>query len=898
MALTPGTTLASYEIVSTLGAGGMGEVYRATDTKLGREVAIKILLDEVAGDPDRMARFEREARVLASLNHGNIATLYGFEQAGDTHFLVMELVEGETLADRIARGPIPAGQAVEIFTEIAQGLDAAHEKGVIHRDLKPANVKLGGDGEPLKILDFGLAKAAATDAGDSVDSSLSMSPTLTLAATQRGEVMGTAAYMSPEQAKGRTVDRRTDVWAFGACLLEALSGRRAFKGEDASELMASVLMLEPEWDALPDSTPKSLRRLMERCLAKDPRDRLRDIGDVLYELRHAGAEPAEEEMQPAPAGAPVGLRAPRVAAITALVALAAGAAGFLLRPSEEPPAPVRTLLTGGDTPQVTIDPFLADLAITPDGQTVVYQGNDSLFVRRVGELSGRPLAGSEGGIGTFLSPDGEWVGFFDNSTRTLKKVSILGGPALKICEAPNFVAGATWGTDNTIIFTLGDGAVDLYRVDANGGEPEKLPLVVDEEITDVRWPAFIGDTKLVLLTLFLGLNLNDDARIGLYDLETGELSTLLSGGGRALYSPTGHLLYGVDNALRTIVFDPDRREVSGNAIPVLEGILTKTASGMSSFALADDGSLVHTTGGTASDGTTIDDSAALGLVWIGGGATTETSGLAGNWASPSISPDGKLLAAANLDDGDIWIRDLERGTTSRFTLDPALDGRPVWTPDGATLYFASGRAGTFAVHRKPSDGSGAAELVRQGEGPFVPVAVTPDGETLIMSSVAPVPAVTALDLTADGATEDVVFPLDHVNAALSPDGRWLAYQTNNTGRSEIYVRPFPDLDGGIWQISADGGWQPVWSRDGTRLFFMGRGERFEQAAIDTDAGFRPGTPQLMFQLTAPKEGIMRWAAHPDGERFLTLVAPEGLGTADIALVQHFGAELERLLPGS
>ena len=508
-------------------------MYRAKDTKLGREVAVKLLLDEVSTDPERLARFEREARVLASLNHKNIASLHAFEREGDIGFLVMELVEGETLADRIARGSIPVDEALPLFVQIAEGLEAAHEKGVIHRDLKPANIKVSEEGN-VKILDFGLAKAMAVEAGSSEDGGLSESPTLTLAATQRGQILGTAAYMAPEQARGKTVDKRADVWAFGVCLFEALSGKRVFEGEDASITLASVLKSDPDWERLPGDTPKKLQELLRRCLSKDPRQRLHDIGDARLEIEEAIAAPEDEETPSAIAKekrSPVPLTLAGFAAVAAIT----GISVWMLKPAPLPPERpvVRSVLSAAPSAPVRVLPRGRDLAVTPDGRVVVYQSEGSLYVRPVDRLVGSQLAGTEGALAPFLSPDGAWVGF--ESGGALKKVSILGGPTVTLSDlTEGGLSGASWGADDTII--LGSRSEALYRVSGGGGEPELL-VAPDPERgeTAYRFPEVLPGGEVVLFTLFTGANV-EQAQIVAHSLATGERKVLVSGGA----GPTHH----------------------------------------------------------------------------------------------------------------------------------------------------------------------------------------------------------------------------------------------------------------------------------------------------------------------------------------------------------------------
>ncbi len=597
MALDSGTRLGNYEVVSSLGAGGMGEVYRARDEKLGREVAIKLLRQEVSNDPERLARFTREARVLASLNHPNIATLHGFETAQDTPFLVMELVEGETLAERIKRGAIPVEEALALFLQIADGLEAAHDKGVIHRDLKPANIKVTDEGA-AKILDFGLAKAMTAESTMG-DPNSSESPTLTAAATKPGQILGTTAYMSPEQAKGGAVDKRADVWAFGACLYEALTGERAFQGDSAQDVLGSVLKLDPAWDALPSATPTPLRRLLRRCLEKNPNDRLRDIGDARLELCEAFATPASDEpttREVSKERRSLSLARASVVtgAVTAAIAVIAGLAFWTSRPDPIPPERlvVRSVLSAAPSASVTVSPFGRDLAVGPDGRVVVYQSEGSLYARPTDSLVGSQLAGTEGASTPFFSPDGAWVGFAAGGS--LKKVSLLGGPTVRLADlAGGILTGASWGADDTIILGFSDG---LYRVSAEGGRPELL-LAPDPERREIyRSPELLPGGQTVLFTLRPSTSPEQEQIMAL-SLSTRKQKVLLYGGGTARYVPTGHLVYGLNGALLAVAFDAESLEVRGNPVSVLEGVSSKAAGRTVSFDFSQNGSLAYVTSG-------------------------------------------------------------------------------------------------------------------------------------------------------------------------------------------------------------------------------------------------------------------------------------------------------------
>ena len=553
MTLETGSTLGHYEILGSLGAGGMGEVYRARDPQLEREVAIKVLPEAFAESEERLARFEREAKALAALNHPNIATVHGFEADGETRFLVMELAPGEDLAERITRGPIPVDEAIPLFIQIAEGLEAAHERGIVHRDLKPANIKVAESGK-IKILDFGLAKVVEPRSAASGDPRLSQSPTRTAAATMRGEILGTAAYMSPEQAKGQRVDEQTDVWAFGACLFEALTGARAIRGEDAAELTAAILRGEIDWSSLPAATPPPVRTLLRRCLRADPVRRLRHIGDARLELEEALAAPEEPgSSKPTPVGAgrrlgPMGL---------ALVAGAALASAFFLNAGSRQDAPravARSVLSAAPSDPLGFWPSGAtDVAISPDGTRVLYlsvsEGSNSLYLRPIDELEGKPLLEISGAHGPFFSPDGAWAGF--SLEGSLQKASTLGGPPLALCEVETFV-GASWGLDDVIVFADGEGEPGLYRVPAEGG-PRQALLRTDVESGE-KWfstPEILPGGNAVLFTV----GKNEGSEIAVLDLRTGDRQVVVSAGSHARYVPSGHLVFGLAGNLIAAPFD-------------------------------------------------------------------------------------------------------------------------------------------------------------------------------------------------------------------------------------------------------------------------------------------------------------------------------------------------------
>ena len=641
MPLEIGTRLAHYDVTALIGEGGMGQVYQATDTKLNRQVALKILPEAFATDPDRLARFQREAQVLASLNHPNIAQIHGIEEEEGTRALVLELVEGPTLADRIAKGPIPIDEALPIAKQIAEALEAAHEAGVIHRDLKPANIKVREDGT-VKVLDFGLAKAL--DPSPTTDPS--QSPTLTAAATQMGVIMGTAAYMSPEQASGETTDKRSDIWSFGVVLFEMLTGQRLFSGKTVSHVLGAVLQVEPTWEALPAATPQSLRKLLRRCLEKDRRHRLRDIGDALEEVDDSSFASDTEEAAPPPERQGQLTRQAVALAGVALVvgSVVTGMAVWNMRPAA-PARLERFVLTSPAGSQLQSG-RTRNLAISPDGSRIAYRTGPSgplggaLYVRSIGQLEFVHIASAEDVLAPFFSPDGEWIGFQDFGDGTIKRVSVLGGPSVTITSLDGAFRGASWGRDDTIVFATASGG--LLRVPAVGGEPERLTTVSEADGEAAHWhPEILPNGEAVLFTAWTGSA--ETSQIGVLSLDTGDVTMLVAGGMAPTYAPTGHIVYGALGTLRAVPFDPDELEILGNPVPVAENVATNPNFGAVQFSLADDGSLVYvdapiTTGQMRT------------FVWVDReGREEPVEGMSvGDYRNPHISPDGQRLV---YDDG-------------------------------------------------------------------------------------------------------------------------------------------------------------------------------------------------------------------------------------------------------
>ena len=853
----------------------MGEVYRARDTKLDRDVAIKVLPEEFAKDKERLARFEREAKLLASLNHPNIASIYGLEESDGVKALVLELVEGPTLAERIAEGPIPVEETLAIAKQIAEALEAGHEAGVIHRDLKPANVKVKEDGT-VKVLDYGLAKALEGDAPGGADSELSASPTLTRHGTQIGVILGTAAYMSPEQAKGKRVDKRADVWAFGVVLYEMLTGKRAFAGEDVSDTLAYVLTKEPEWDALPVDLSPTLRVFLTRCLEKDPKRRLPDIGVVRLAIDGAFEITATQQGDVL---LPVGWRASMGMAATAalLLSIVASVAVWNLKP--EAPRPVARfslLLPPGD---LLTGRGRHVVALSSDGTRLVYSANEQLYLRAMDQTEATPVRGTEGDPrGPFFSPDGEWVGFWADGQ--LKKVAISGGAPVRLCDAEGLF-GARWGADDTIVF--GQRGAGIMQVSTDGGTPEVL-IQLDTTGEVGYGPQVLPGEKAVLFTLGDGSRW-DDAQIVVHSLETGERKVLIEGGRDARYVPTGHLVYVLDGTLLAVPFDVDALEVMGGPIPMAEGVMTSVRFGAAHFSVSDTGALVYMTASDLGDRT---------LVWVDRDGREEALAAEPRaYTYPRISPDGGRVALDVRDqENDIWIWDFARETLTRLTFAPGGDLYPVWTPDGRQIAFSSDRDGTYNLYWKAADGTGAVERLTESENLHFPYAFSPDGRQLVFlagtdgfrnSNL----GVLSLD---EGSSEPLVATeFSERNGELSPDGRWLAYDSNSSGQSEIYVRPFPNVEDGQWLISSGGGTRPLWARDGQELFYLAPGARLMAVGVQTEPGFVPGNAEVVFEGRYSGGVLGRtYDISPDGERFLTIKKSESDETSatEFILVQN------------
>jgi Tol biopolymer transport system component len=913
MALPTGARLASYEILGALGAGGMGEVYRARDTKLGRDVAIKVLPDLFAADTERLARFQREAQLLAALNHPNIAAIYGLDDAGATRFIVMELVEGQSLDARLKprapldssdgtrgssrAGVLPVAETLDIARQIVDALEAAHEKGIIHRDLKPANVMVTDDGQ-VKVLDFGLAKHDAGSTLSGERDGFTHSPTMTFAATQAGIILGTAPYMSPEQARGRAADKRSDVWAFGCVLFEMLAGKRAFEGEDATDIIAAVVRAEPDWTALPAAVPPAIRTLIQRCLVKDRKTRIPDMAVVRFLMTDADRtrpQPFADSAASAPRRPAVAIAA---AAVIVGAAIAATATWALMRPRDvPPPRPVRFgIAAPADQPYAISGPDRSIL-ITPDGSHIVsihggtLGGGGQMLIRDLDQLAATPMRGLTAARAPFVSPDGRWIGFFE--VGFLKKVSVSGGPAVTICRVNGGTRGSTWGPDDTIIFATNDAATGLMSVPAGGGEPKVLTKPdTSQSEQDHLFPSLLPDGKTVLFTI--ATLPVENSQIAALDLRSGKQTIVIRGGSQPEYV-RGHLLYASGSVLRAVRFDPEQLKVLGDPVVVSEDVRVE-ATGAAQYSVSGTGALVYLAGGEGSFGD-------RSLVWVDRtGREQPLDAPSRAYSTPRISPDGKRIAVSLADqEQDIWLLDIARRQLTRLTFEPSVEAYPVWAPDGTHVLFRSNRSGIPSMFWKRSDNTGSVERLTTGQGLISPYSVTPDGRVAVVAiNGAADLGVVRLDQKGD-VTPLIEAPDIQANAEISPDGRWLAYESSESGQREIIVRPFPNVDAGRWQVSTNGGLRPFWARSGRELFYDGiRDVGITAVSIGEGATFTYGNPTRLFPTTSgyyksPAAG-RTFDVSLDGQRFLMIkdaTETSRRSTANMVVVLNWLDELRQ-----
>jgi serine/threonine protein kinase len=872
MAIPPGTRLGPYEITSAIGAGGMGEVYSARDTRLNRNVALKVLPEVFAGDAERMARFEREAKLLASLNHPNIAAIYGLEESHSTRALVMELVEGPTLAERIAAGPIPVDEARPIAKQVAEALEYAHDHGVIHRDLKPANIKVTAEGT-VKVLDFGLAKALADDpAGES----LSNSPTLSTMATRHGVILGTAAYMSPEQARGKTVDKRTDIWAFGAVLYEMLTGRSAFKGEDVTETLAAVVKTEPDWNRLPPSAPAKLLDLLRRCLQKDKTLRLRDAGDARIEIQEALVAPNE-------VGATSAVSTTRsklpwtIATVLAIVAAAVSFVHFREAPSSKDVLNASISVPPGSTPVF--------LALSPDGLRLVIglvsERKEQIYLRSLDAPEYRLLPGTESARIPFWSADSRFIGFFAEGQ--LKTIPAAGGPATTLCSGTGLGYGGTWNRDGVIVFASEDGT--LRRVKASGGACSAVPL--DNHSIRAVTPEFLPDGN----HFFYVNNVADPSVAGVYlaALDNPKARKVLNDVSSVLYSsPTlgqrlAHLLFRRETTLMAQPFDGTKLEAVGDPFAVTSPVSLSNTPPQVSASVSPNGTLVY-----------FDRSRQRQLTWLDrSGHELGKEGAPGNLGGVAISPDGNTIAVdeqgqgATTSNSMIWLHDVARGSKSRFTQSGSRSFAAVWSPDARRVVYASSTGTQYNLYLKDvNGGEQETPLLSSSTNLRAPSDWSRDARFLIYTQTDPKTQADIWYLPDPGkpGSKPVKFLATDASESqgqLSPDGRWLAYFSNQSGGiGDIYIRPFPSVSR-EWKVSVNGGREPRWSRDGKELFYLERlipKSVLMAVAIHPDASgsLQLGTPDKLFEFQSsigyvPQLNLFSYSPHLNGRRFLVMV---------------------------
>lgn len=877
ISLPIGTRLGPYEISGAIGAGGMGDVYRARDTRLHRDVAIKVLPEGFASNPERISRFQREAQLLAALNHPHIAAIYGLEESNSGLALVIELVEGPTLAERMAQGPIATGQALEIAKQIAEAFEAAHERGIVHRDLKPANVKITNEGA-VKVLDFGLGKALSTGSGSGDPGS---SQTATLARTQAGMILGTAAYMSPEQARGAAVDKRADIWAFGVVLYEMLTGERLFPGDTISDTVAAVLTKEPDWNRV----PANVQRLLRRCLEKDPKRRLRDIADAWALLDEGRQAPAANS------------RAPWAIAAAMAVALAFASwiAWRATRPIQAPLQPLVRLDVDLGSDVSLGSERGASVILSPDGTRLVYVSHGAriqprLFSRKLDETRAVEMPGTEDAYAPFFSPDGQWVAFFAEGK--LKKVSVQGGPPIALCRAP-IGCGGGWGEDGNIVVAQDISA--LSRIPSSGGVPEKITELAPGESSH-RWPQILPGGQAVLFSSYASMSGVEGTNIEVLSLRDRRRKTLQRGGSWGRYVPSGHLVYMNHGTLLAVPFDPDRLEVRGSPHPMLEGIAYSMATGAAQLDFSEAGTVVYRSGGAIG-----------GLVTVqlleASGKTSPLLATPGHYMSPAMSPDGSRLALTSA--GDIWIYEPRRDSMMRLTFTGGYSN-PHWTPDGRYLVFF----GAEGISWTRADGTGNPQPLLQSKNNPNAWSFTPDGKRLafVQFDAASGADIWTVPVESDGgglrAGKPEAFLQTQFNErgpAFSPDGRWLAYLSDESGSLQVYVRAFPDRSHKI-RVSSSESSPPLWSPSGRELFFINMDQQIMVAAcrIEGDSLLAEKPRLWSERRLANVAPPWSYAVAPDGKGMVALMpadAPEQEAAQHhVNFLLNFFDELRRRVP--
>ena len=900
MPLTPGTRIGSYEVVAPVGAGGMGQVYRARDTRLGRDVAIKCLPETSVSDPDLIVRFQREAEILATLNHPHIASIYGLEESGGSRFLILELVEGGTLAGRLAEGPLPLAEALGVARELADALHAAHEKGIVHRDLKPANIAIG-DGGHVKVLDFGLAKALGQDPD---------SPTMAANQTEAGMILGTAAYMSPEQARGRPLDKRTDVWAFGCVLFELLTARHPFPGNTISDRIAAILERDPDWRILPAATPPRIRWLLRRCLEKDPRRRLHDLADARIEIDEAASNPHDRD---AAAASPAIGAANRsggregvawIIAAAAVVALIAALASRN-RPPADPADTARVYSTAINLPdelRLWSGNPPGRFALSPDGRRLAVVGTDAkgetmLWVRPLDAVVAQPLAGTEGATFPFWSPDSRFIAF--QAQGKLKRIDASGGPATTVCDAALRSPGS-WSPDDVILFTP-QGSAPLYRVPASGGQPSQV-TTLDTAAGHVQhwYPSFLPDGRhfLYFVVGSKDRGVTDPRAVYIGSLDSSEPPKPLLDLGTNIRYANGHLVYLRNGTLVARPFDPDRLEVRGEAVPLVEQVQIAgagTTGVAGAFSVSDTGALVYQTGFTTPSR----------LVWYDrSGKELGQLGETADYGDVSLSPDGRRAAVsvmnAPLGTRDIWLFDLARGLREKVTFDPGDDFAPIWSKhEGETIVFSSRRQGGIHLYRKSWRQAGPEALLYEDSLGKFASHWSADGERIAYvggGGIIGRSDIWMLQLSGRRAAPFLETPFVETHPQFSPDGHWVAYTTTESGQFEVNVRAL-DSSGEKWAVSAAGGGWPRWRADGTELFYVARDGTLMAVAIRRAGGrLDIGDARALFPVrwrTEVRLDAYNYDVAADGQRFLLNTYVEDAASSPIVLVVNWPATLKK-----
>jgi eukaryotic-like serine/threonine-protein kinase len=889
MTLAAGSRLGPYEIGAPLGAGGMGEVYRARDTRLDRTVAIKVLPQNLADTPEARQRFEREARAVSALNHPHICTLHDVGSQDGTEFLVMEYLEGETLAARLEKGPLPLDQVLKRGVEISDALDKAHRQGIVHRDLKPSNIMLTKSG--AKLLDFGLAKAAVPlTAGVTLTAAV----TRTTPVTQQGTIVGTFQYMSPEQVEGKEVDARSDIFSFGAVLYEMLTARRAFPGKSQLSVASAILEKDPEpISALQPMTPPMLERTVKRCLEKEPEDRWQTARDLLLEMKWIAEGGSQVTLTPT-AGRGVRARwrgALLWAVVSLLLAAITGLVIWNVKPA--PPRSVSRTVIALPPGQRLAGLEQPTLALSPDGTHLAYVavqgGTQQLYLRAMDSLEARPIPGTEGAINPFFSPDGQWLGFF--AGQKLKKVSVSGGAALTLGDAP-FPGGASWGSQGTIALAPSVGT-SLQQLPDGGRAPQLLTRLEKGEVNH-RWPEFLPDGKAVLFTAAPTNVSWTNAQVVVQSVGKSERRNLVQGGTYPRYASSGHLVYAQGGSLMAMQFDPQRLAVTGAAAPVLEGVLQSSSSGAAQYSLSATGSLVYIPGSVQAD--------QRRLVWVTRNGTEQpVAAPARAYVFPRLSPDGRQVGVGITEqETQVWLYDLSRETLTRFTFEGNVNLNVAWTPDGKRIAFQSNKEGPLNLFWQRADGSGGLERLTTSEYNNFPMSWSPDGQLLAFVEVNPTTGydIWVLRLGDRRAQPFLRTPFNESVPRFSPDGRWLAYVSNESGRWEIYVLAYPG-PGGKWQISTEGGTEPVWNSNGRELFYRS-GDKMMAVDIATQPSFTASKPRVLFEgRYNPAPGTTpNYDVSPDGQRFLMIKPSEQEAAAptQINVVLNWFEELKRRVP--